>query len=143
MDVFENRLGRNFILSLQRDDYLLESIEAFIQDNHIKNAYIASGIGCLSTTCIQTASSRGFPIVFDVQNIEGPMEIASMSGTIIDTNMHIHGVLGDKNKIVAGHLMNGCIVQYVAEIVIQELIHDSLTKQLDQNGLMIIQTRED
>lgn len=114
--------GRTFILRMERGDLLLEKITELCHKEEIRDAVISSGIAALDIVNIRMSNTVGFPIEYDVYNLKEPLELASLNGTIINKEPHVHGVVGNANQAWAGHLLDGCQISYLGEIVIQELL---------------------
>lgn len=115
-------IGRTFILRMERGDLLLEKITELCHKEEIRDAVISSGIAALDIVNIRMSNTVGFPIEYDVHNLKEPLELGSLNGTIINKEPHIHGVVGNANQTWAGHLLDGCRISYLGEIVIQELL---------------------
>lgn len=133
-----NKAGRTFILCMERGDFLREQITELCRSNGISNAVVVSGIAALDTVNMQMSNTTGFPIKYDVLRLTGPTELASMDGTIINGEPHIHGVVGKADRTWAGHLLDGCRILYLGEVVIQEIPGIDLVRKPDENGVMLI-----
>jgi predicted DNA-binding protein with PD1-like motif len=81
---------------------------------------IVSCVGSLSHARLRTPGAIGEAEV--VMTFVEPMEIVSLSGTLCADGLHLHASLsrGD-GSCVGGHLVEGCIVNTTAELVIGEL----------------------
>lgn len=77
---------------------------------------ILSGVGCVKTARLRDATG------VDIQRIDEHMEIVSVTGTVSLKRTHIHVSLSKKDlSVIGGHLVEGCIVNTTAEIVILAL----------------------
>ena len=132
------QVGRTFILRMERGDYLLESLTELAAKEKIKNAVVVSGIATFDEAKIQMAISTDYPLRFDVVQLEEPLELASLDGTIINYEPHIHGVISNTEKTWAGHLSDGCRILYLGEVVVQELLGGDLVRKEDENGIKLI-----
>lgn len=95
---------------LKGDDLRCALLE-FVQVNSIQAGSLLSGVGCLSQAKIRLADEN------DVLDIDGPLEIITLSGTLTPQHVHIHISVADrKGGIYGGHLMPGCIVHYTTEL---------------------------
>jgi Predicted DNA-binding protein with PD1-like DNA-binding motif len=137
------KVGRTFIIRLEKGDLLRESIEELSMKENIKNAVVISGIATFDKAQLQMTTTYGFPIEYFVHTLEEPLELASLDGTIIDFKPHIHGVIGNADHSWAGHILDGCRILYLAEIVIQELICQDLKRKPNENGVYLISDTED
>lgn len=136
--------GRTFILRLDRGDDVLESIEELIQKEGIKDGMVVSGIGSLDECVIHmvTGTEVPYPEYFRRWSNQ-PLELASLSGLIINGQPHLHTVVSDTATACAGHMEKGCRILCLGEIVIAELKNLNLARipnppmgvsQLKQNG---------
>lgn len=115
-------LGRVHTLRLDAGDYVLESINAFIEQEHIRNAVVISAIGTLDYCVMHMVMTTGYPPVEHFARWEDkPLELSSVSGIIADGTPHLHMVVSDHEKAYSGHLEPGCRILYLGEIVIAEL----------------------
>ncbi len=99
---------------------LLEVLRRAIQQENILEGAIISGVGSLNRYSSYLVSSRGttYPVTTYRVSREGPLELAAIQGTIAQGEPHIHLVVADKDSAYAGHLVEGCKVYTLAEIVI-------------------------
>lgn len=134
--------GRTFILRMERGDLLREKIAELCKEEKIHEAVISSGIATFDIVNMQMSNTVGFPMGYDVLKLQEPLELASLDGTIINTEPHIHGVIGNANRTWAGHLLNGCRILYLGEIVIQELLSEPLIRSADKDNVFLIDKRK-
>ncbi len=132
------KVGRTFIIRLEKGDLLRESIEELAKKENINNAVVLSGIATFDKAQLQMTTTYDYPIEYYKHTLEEPLELASLDGTIIDFSPHIHGVIGNAEHTWAGHLLDGCRILYLAEIVIQEIICQDLIRKPDKNGVFLI-----
>ncbi len=129
--------NRVFVLRLDPGDYLLESIRRFIEQEHIKDAYIASAIGTLDYCVMHMVMTTGYPPVEHFERWEDkPLEVSSIDGIIADGTPHLHMVASDHQKAYSGHVEPGCRVLYLAEIVIVELDQAGLRRVRNEKGIL-------
>ena len=110
--------GEIIALRLDYDDDVLECVEALAREADIEAGAVISGIGTLKAARLHWITTTGFPSVDEFRNLEGPYEIASISGIIANHKAHLHTCISDLQQTYAGHLEPGCIVLYLAELVI-------------------------
>jgi len=134
--------GRTFIIRLEREDYLKESIIDLVKRENIKNAVVSSGIATFDEANFQMAITYDFPIKYHVEHLKEPLELASLDGTIINYEPHLHFVISNGNRSWAGHVLDGCRILYLGEIVIQELLGVKLERREDKDGVRIIYEME-
>ncbi len=137
MESFQTRLsGRVFALRLDPGDDLLESINAFIKQEGIQDAYIASAIGTLDYCVMHMVMTTAYPPVEHFERWEDkPLEVSSISGIIANRTPHLHMVVSDHQKAYSGHVEPGCRVLYLAEIVIVELEPSGLQRVVNEKGI--------
>ena len=132
------QVGRTFILRMERGDYLRESLAELSKKEKIENAVIVSGIATFDEAKFQMSTSYGFPMEYNVEHSQEPLELASLDGTIINSEPHIHGVISNSTTTWAGHILDGCKILYLGEVVVQELLGNKLERKPDKDGAMLI-----
>ena len=96
---------------------LKQEIEQKIKDNKISAGCIASVVGGLQTAVLRMAGSG--PDSQYIKTFTGPFEIVAGTGTLSPDKCHIHLAMSDREGLViGGHLKDGCIVAYTAEITL-------------------------
>ena len=135
-------VGRTFILRLERGDDLLDVLKELAQKENISNAAVVSGIATFDEVNMHMTTTFGYPIGYHKVQLKEPLELASLDGTIVDAEPHIHGVVSNAYHTWAGHMLEGCRVLYLGEVVVQELLGCSLTRQADENGVRLIYEKE-
>ena len=107
---------KTYAVRLRRGTDLLPAIEEFCTKNAIKAGVLLSGVGCVTKARVRDAS--GVTIV----NIDEPMEIVSLMGTVSEKRCHLHVSFSKEDlSVVGGHLVDGCIINTTCELVIGEL----------------------
>lgn len=106
----------NHAFRLTRGQDLKKEIIAYCKKENIKAGVILSAVGCISHLHIRLAEAK------DYINKEECYEIVSITGTVSDTDVHIHISASDnEGKTVGGHLKDGTIVDTTCEVVMYEL----------------------
>lgn len=120
---------RTIIVRMDQGDDVLAAIEKAIADFAVKDGYIASGIGTLDNCVLHMVMTTGYPPrEYFARWEDKPLEIASIDGIIADGKPHLHMVVSDDQKAVAGHLEPGCRILYLGEVVIQETSGQALKR---------------
>lgn len=132
------KIGRTFIIRMEKGDLLREAIADFVKKEGIENAVILSGIATFDEAHLQMTTTLDYPIRYHVHHLREPLELAGLDGTIIHFEPHLHGVISNAEQTWAGHLLDGCRILYLAEIVIQELLCQKLIRRANQNGVNLI-----
>ncbi len=92
----------HYIIRIVRGEDVVEHITAFCKENNIFSGSF-HGIGACDYTALGAYSVETKEYVEEV--FEGEHEIASLTGTITDTKVHIHAVISDEAcKAFAGHV---------------------------------------
>lgn len=130
--------GRRFIVVLQPGDDILPSIVEACERHGIAQGYLPVFLGAFSTVTLIATSEpildedAPLPLTASHRNSEGTGSgtLVTVDGSIVP---HVHvavGAKGDSGAAYAGHLVSG-VVQYVTEIVIEEVIEPHLEKRTD------------
>jgi predicted DNA-binding protein with PD1-like motif len=106
-------------VKLFTNEKIFEKLNEVCSIHNIKTAVIISGIGQLKNFKIGYFKEKGNYLT---QSFHSPYELLSLNGNICKNNddyiMHLHVVLGDKNKnTIGGHLIEG-MVEVTNEIII-------------------------
>lgn len=130
--------GRFIIISLQRGELLLESIEEELKKSGIRNAVITSAIGSLQKAHFHRVTGMEREPVDEHVTIETPLELASLQGVVVNGHPHFHMVISDRKTSYTGHLENGTTVLYLAEISLLEFKGISLERVKNENNIAIL-----
>ena len=117
-----NQLGRLHFIYLGKGEDLLINIREEVERLGIKSGIVVSGIGTFNKAIfhyIGTVEDKSTDIF---KTVEGPMELACIQGLVLEGKPHLHIVFSEVDKTYAGHLEEGCIIQYLAEIAILEVM---------------------
>lgn len=106
-------------IGLGPDEKLLESITEAAKKHDIKHGAVVSGVGTLKRTHLHYVNTNGFPPDNRYYVIFEPVEVGSISGLIVNYEPHLHIDVGCRDKeTYMGHLENGSVVLYLAEVCI-------------------------
>lgn len=136
--------GKVLVARIKPKNDLLQSICSLVEDHEVKSGVIISGIGFLQRAHLRNCKClpNEYPIT-DKNRLylifAKPLEILALSGNVSEvegkSGVHAHITLsyveGNKIKVVGGHLIEGCIVYHLAEIIIMELEELDMVKTLD------------
>ncbi len=138
-----DRTGRTFVVKLVQGDDLLESVERLIEEEKIENAVVVSGIATFDRSRLHMISTTGYPIeVYIDEKTDVPLEVVSVDGFICDGEPHIHCTVSDRNQAYAGHVLKGCRILYLGELIIQELLGMRIKRHLNELGANHIYQKE-
>jgi predicted DNA-binding protein with PD1-like motif len=142
MRVFKRSTSFNneiIIINLEPDEFLLESIIKYLKDNNIKNACILSGIGTLKKLSYHRVLSTSMNPENEYLSLEGPFELSSLQGLIINFEPHLHFVASDLNNTYSGHIEFNSQVLYLAEIVLLTLKDFSIKRNPNEKNIYFIE----
>ena len=129
------QFDRVLVLRFKNQADLLAGLERMVQEHKIRNAVILSGIGSVKSYHYHTVSNGTFPSknVF-VKNADGPADITSLNGYIIDGRVHAHITLADPDKAFGGHLEPGTTI-FTFAVVTVGVFRDGIDlKQVDNKN---------
>ena len=129
-----SHLGELIVERLNPDSDLLMEIKTIARDNNIRCGVILSLVGSLKKGRMRrvfdpktqhmaydmgTGNKLRDCRVYDIIEIDGPLEIVSSNGTLSENGgMHIHLVLSNGETLSAGHLIEGNLVYTTVEVVL-------------------------
>lgn len=115
--------ARVTMISFRRGDYIIESLREYLKKNEIDAALITSGIGSLDTCKLHTIKHADLPPEDEHFELEGPLELSSLLGSVSGGEPHIHVTIHDvrNDKIHVGHLEPGSRCCYRVEMGLIEL----------------------
>ncbi len=88
--------------------------------------FVVAGIGSLVSARLRYAGDEG------ETEVEGPLEILSLSGSVTASGAHLHASVSDATgRVYGGHLCHGNVVRTTAEILLAPLQHWSMTREHD------------
>lgn len=109
---------------LRPGEDLFQSIEKFVNENHIQAGCVLSGVGSLTTAVFRLANRE------EHTTFSGHFEIVSMTGTVSSLGSHLHLAISNRDGYtLGGHLVPGCKVYTTAEIVIAAFPHLVYSRQ--------------
>jgi uncharacterized protein len=114
------------VIRLKPGEDLKQSIQHFVNQNHIGAGWLVTCAGSLTDYTIRFANQRG------ATKGSGHFEIVSLTGTLSVNGSHMHIAIADSTgKTIGGHLVDGCIVYTTAEIVLNESSRHVFTRKKD------------
>lgn len=108
---------KTFPIRLTPGQDLRAALEAAVQSQNCRAAFVLSGIGSLSTAGIRLAGAD------QLTRLTGCMEILTLSGTVVvdggKASSHMHmAVSTATGQVLGGHVAPGCIVRTTAEVLL-------------------------
>ncbi len=113
---------------LTRGQDLKKSIQKAVHDNDIRAGSIASCVGCLSQLNIRLAGAESTLCTSE------KLEIVSLMATLTPEHQHIHIAVAKRDgSVIGGHLLEGCIVDTTAELIIHTYHSLHFSRSYDQS----------
>jgi len=96
---------------------LRSTLEAAVQSQNCRAAFVLSGIGSLSSAGLRFAGAA------QSERLTGDLEILSLSGTVAfdgaKSSSHLHMALSTSTgQVLGGHVAPGCLVRTTAEVLL-------------------------
>ena len=134
---------RTILIMFDRDDLLLESLQEVVGKERVDTAAITGGIGSLQRVHLHTITTTVFPAVDKYWNFTGAIELASVQGSVIGGDAHVHVTVfdWDSKTTYIGHLEPGSIVAYRAEMSLTVLEGVKTERYTDEKGEFRIRQR--
>jgi len=109
---------RTMMVSFRRGDYIIEELRDLFTREGIDAALITSGIGSLDICKLHTITNTGLPPGERYFDLEGPIEVGSLQGSVAGGEPHIHVVVDDvaNDRVYVGHLEAGSRCCYRLEL---------------------------
>lgn len=115
-------------LRLEPGSDLRATLEAAASAGAGMSAFVASGIGSLSGARLRLAGAES------ETEVEGDVEILSLSGTLAPDGAHLHMAVADATgHVIGGHVCYGNMVRTTAELLVLELVEWSLAREPDRS----------
>ena len=112
---------------LTRGTDLKEALLLYASEHRLRAAAVVSAVGCVLRWNYRDASGCA------VKQGDSHAEILSVHGTLYDAGCHLHIALaGEDGAAFGGHLMEGCIVNTTAEIVLLEFDGYAFSRAYDE-----------
>jgi uncharacterized protein len=120
------QFDRVLIFRFKYQTDLLDGLQRMIKENHVRNAVILNGMGSVTGYQVHQVSNRTFPSKnMYVADATKPADIVSMSGYVLNGNLHPHIGLAEPDKAFGGHLEPGTKV-FTFAIVTVGVLPDGL-----------------
>jgi predicted DNA-binding protein with PD1-like motif len=108
---------KTFPIRLHPGQDVRSALEAAVQGQNCRAAFVLSGIGSLSTAGLRFAG------VEQPERLTGDLEILSLSGTVAfdgaKSSSHLHMALSTSTgQVLGGHVAPGCLVRTTAEVLL-------------------------
>ncbi len=118
MIVQEMIANRHLMIRLDPGQDLLLGIRQAVEETGVTHGAILAGVGSLSTYHFHVVSTPVMPPENAFVKGEGPYDILTVTGAILDGRVHAHVTFSDTEIAMGGHLEEGCTVLTFAMITI-------------------------
>lgn len=118
---------RLVVVRLDSGDDVLQSLRAAVEANDIRHGLILSAIGSISCYHVHAVATVSFPPRDAFLKGEGPFDILSLTGLIIDGRVHAHITFSNTDKAMGGHLEEGCRILTFGMVLLAETAGIDLT----------------
>jgi predicted DNA-binding protein with PD1-like motif len=126
MIVQEMHPDRYLMVRLDPGQDLLEGIRTAVEESGITQGAILAGVGSLSTYHFHVVSTPVMPPENAFIKGEGPFDILTITGAILDGRVHAHVTFSDDKIAMGGHLEEGCTVLTFAILTIADMSSPAL-----------------
>ena len=121
---------KTFPIRLNPGQDLRPALEAAVQTQNCRAAFVLSGIGSLSAAGLRFAGAD------QPERLTGDMEIVSLSGTVafdgVKSSSHLHMALSTATgQVLGGHVAAGCMVRATAEVLLALLPEWEFSREAD------------
>jgi predicted DNA-binding protein with PD1-like motif len=131
MKQFESgNLGKTVIIELERGEDLIGGICAALKQKGIQSAILGSAVGSIQKLAYHRPTDMGQAANDELLTVSAPMEVASLTGSVIDGAAHLHIVAAAPDGIYGGHVEPGTEVMYLMEVILVEITGCNLERRL-------------
>lgn len=111
---------RTVFVRLDPGEDVLDSLRAAVTEQGIKSAAFISGVGSLDRYHVHVVKTTNLPPGNTFFSGEGPFDILTVTGFVIDGEVHAHITFSNPDLAMGGHLEQGCRVLTFAVIALAE-----------------------
>ena len=119
------------LVAFKRGEYVLEGLREYLKNKNVDAGLIISGIGSFDICRIHMIEHTNLPPNDRYIDLEEPVEVSSLLGSIAGGEPHIHVTVQDvqHDKVYCGHLEPGSRCCYRVELGLM-LFHDVTTQRI-------------
>jgi len=104
------------LVRLATGDDILVGLRRYVDRHRIRNALVLGGFGSVSSFRFHVVASTALPPAEAYPQGDRALDIAGMSGAVLDGRVHAHITFTDDRAALGGHLEEGCRVLTFAVI---------------------------
>ena len=120
MIVHSAAIRRLVVVRLNPGEDVLLSLRAAVRDSGITHGLILSGVGSLDRYHVHVVKTTNMPPGDVFFAGEGPFDILTLTGAILDGRVHAHITFSNTEKALGGHLEEGCHVLTFSIVTLAE-----------------------
>lgn len=113
-------ISRLVLARLNPGDDVLASVRAVVEQNDIRSGLVVGGVGSLNRYRVHVVDRPDLPTRDAFFEAEGPVDILSVNGLILDGRVHAHITFSDTRQALGGHLEEGCRILTFGVVVLAE-----------------------
>jgi len=119
--------SRFITLRLDPGEDVLLSLRAAVKEQGIQNAAILSGVGSLDRYRFHVVQTTNMPPGNTFVQGEGPFDILTITGLVVNGQVHAHITFSNTELAMGGHLEEGCRVLTFAVVIMAEALDVDFT----------------
>jgi len=119
--------SRFITLRLDPGEDVLLSLRAAVKEQGIQNAAILSGVGSLDRYHFHVVQTTNMPPGNTFVQGEGPFDILTITGLVVNGQVHAHITFSNTELAMGGHLEEGCRVLTFAVVIMAEALDVDFT----------------
>ena len=127
MDTQSFTASRYIALRLDPGEDVLLTLRDAVREHDIRNAAILSGVGSLDRYHFHVVKTTNMPPGNTFVQGEGPFDILTVTGLVVNGEVHAHITFSNTELAMGGHLEEGCRVLTFAVVVIAEALDVDFT----------------
>ena len=113
-------IRRLVVVRLNPGEDVMLSLREAVRDSGITHGLILSGVGSLDRYHVHVVKTTNMPPGDVFFAGEGPFDILTLTGAILDGRVHAHITFSNTEKALGGHLEEGCRVLTFSVVTLAE-----------------------
>jgi predicted DNA-binding protein with PD1-like motif len=126
-----SHITRVVVVRMKNQVDMLEGLRTAVAREKIKNAVILCGVGSLVSYHVHVVSNTTFPSTLAFTKEEGPFDLLTTNGYILEGVVHAHISFANPQKAMGGHLEPGTRVFTFAIVTLGVLDDSTSLKRFD------------
>jgi len=118
MQIAKFKIKKVLFISIEPGEDVLDRLNVIIKEKKIQTATVLSAYGTFDKIHLHWVTTTDFPPVEFYEKDQGPYEVLSIGGVIVESIPHLHVTVSNKEGAYGGHLHEGCRVLYVFEMTL-------------------------